>query len=137
MKEKLKNYFECKEEKDIFLKIAEWSKEKMSVEICGFIGFSNENYTLKLCKNIAEDPKKYFAIDPLDFLTFKEENKIAYVFHSHVSGDEEPSEFDILMSENCCIPFMIYSLNTEMFKVYLPKNDDSSEEVVNKILQHI
>ena len=130
---KTKEIFKCTKEEDFLSKIKQWSKQKKMIEICGFLGADEEGYVLWLCENIAEDPKKYFSIDPLDFLTFKESYRMACVFHSHVLGNEDPSEFDVTMSENCCVPFMVYSLNTDRFKIHKPKENDADKNLIDEI----
>ena len=47
-------------------------------------------------------------------------------------GDENFSEFDIKMSENSCIPFMVYSLNTQKFNIYSPKTSESDVSIINR-----
>ena len=133
MKNNKKEIFESQDLEKCLDKIKDWSTKRKAVEICGFLGFKNDKYILWHCQNIAEDPTKYFAIDPLDFLVFKEENKILCVFHSHIFGNENPSEFDVTMSENCCVPFMIYSLNTKKFKLFKPKTNEADSFILSKV----
>ena len=128
-----RDIFRSKDAKKALDKIRVWSKERKSLEVCGFLGFENEEYVCLLCENISEQPSKYFAIDPVEYLTFKEEKSTICIFHSHVTGNEEPSEFDVSMSENCCLPFMIYSLNTDKFYIYNPKNNDSDQNLLKTI----
>ncbi len=52
------------------------------------------------------------------------------VFHSHIRGDETESEFDVKMADNCCQPFLIYSLNTKKINIYTPKTIEAD---VNKL----
>jgi proteasome lid subunit RPN8/RPN11 len=115
--------------------IKKWSEENLYTEICGFLGFDlNENkYIAKLEKNCASDPRQFFAISSLNYLLFKNQYEMLSVFHSHIIGDEDPSEFDIKMSENCCIPFLVYSINTKQFKVHEPINCEYNLNIFNKI----
>lgn len=126
------NIKKSKNIKVILKNIADWSSNHKAMEICGFVGFDykNQKYVCKLEKNCSSDPKNYFAIDALNYLIFKKEYSFISVFHSHIVGDENPSEFDIKMSENCCIPFLVYSINTNKFKIYEPRN---CEYDVNKL----
>jgi proteasome lid subunit RPN8/RPN11 len=94
--------------------------EQVSQEVCGFIGYSDSQYIATVEKNDAADPKNFFAINPAAYLMFAENNDMLAIFHSHIMGDENPSEFDIKMAEACCIPFVIYSLNTKKFHIYEP-----------------
>lgn len=114
--------------------IIEKSNENFTTEICGFIGFDmkTKKYKGQIEKNQAIDPRSYFIISPLNYLKFKNENKVIAIFHSHVSGDEKPSEFDIKTSELTCIPFMIYSINSKKFSFYEPQNKDYDVKIVEK-----
>jgi proteasome lid subunit RPN8/RPN11 len=92
----------------------------VSQEVCGFIGWDRLEYTATVEKNDAADPKNFFAINPASYLMFAQDNDMLAIFHSHIIGDEFPSEFDIKMAEACCVPFVIYSLNTKKFHIYEP-----------------
>ena len=105
------------------------------IEVCGFLGFDeNESkYIVQLEENKSTDPINFFTIDALKYLLFKEKYSMLAIFHSHVKSDEKPSEFDIKMSENCCIPFLVYALNTDKFNLYEPKNSEYNIELVKKL----
>tara|TARA_R100000458_G_scaffold54557_1_gene57788 strand:+ start:4157 stop:4576 length:420 start_codon:yes stop_codon:yes gene_type:complete len=112
--------------------IKELSHKNFTREICGFLGYDRnlKKYIVQLENNIAHDPSSFFLIDPLNYLLFKDKYAMIAVFHSHVVGNEDESEFDIKMADNCCHPFLIYSLNTKKINIYTPKN---SEVDVNKL----
>jgi len=105
------------------------------VEICGFLGYSKDSgkYTVSPQDNIAEDPSNYFMIDPINYLLFKDEYEMVAIYHSHIEGSEKPSEFDIKMSESCCDPFLIYSLETKKIHIYKPKNMDLDVSILNRV----
>lgn len=105
------------------------------VEICGFLGYdiNTKQYIVQFEKNCSSEPKYFFAIDALKYLLFKQKHTLAAVFHSHIAGDEKPSEFDIKMSENCCIPFLVYGLNTNKFEIYKPKNIEYDVNILEEI----
>ena len=104
-------------------KIKEIAHKNFTREVCGFLGYDhNKNkYVIQVERNVAEDPSKFFMINPLNYLLFKEDYEMVAVFHSHISGDEKESEFDIKMADNCCQAFLIYSLNTKKINIYTPK----------------
>jgi len=106
---------------DALNQIKEWSSINLAGEICGLMGEKDGQYILLLCENKSKNPRGSFAIDPLEYLLFSDKYNMIGLFHSHVSGDETESEKDIIMSENSCLPFFIYSLNTENFNIYTPK----------------
>lgn len=98
---------------------------------------TKKDYIVQLEKNCSTDPKNFFAIDPLRYLLFKQKYSLVAIFHSHIIGDEKPSEFDIKMSENCCIPFLVYSLNTDKIEIYEPKNIEYDVKVLNTIKSNL
>lgn len=127
-----KQVFKNKKEQCILDSISNWSNVFFSQEICGFIGIKDGVYTSLLCNNKSRKPKENFTIDPVDYLLFVEEYEAVCIFHSHVLGDETMSEQDIIMSENSCLPFLVYSLNTKKFKIYEPRKSQASKSLVNK-----
>jgi len=114
--------------------IVDESESNSFVEICGFLGFDREKeaYVVQNEKNVAEDPSKHFMIDPLNYLLFKERYDLLAVYHSHINTDAEPSEFDVKMSNNCCIPFLIYSIETKKFDLYEPQNLETDVNTYNR-----
>ena len=115
-------------------KIKEICHKNFKQEICGFLGFcpDAEKYTVKQERNISPEPSSYFLIDPLAYLLFKEKYKFAAVFHSHLIGDEKPSEFDVKMADNCCQAFLIYSLNTEKINIYEPQTMECDVSILER-----
>lgn len=129
-KEKLKT----PSEDDVLNKIKKWSSVNFSSEVCGLIGQENENYVVVLCANKSKNPSSSFVIDPLEYLLFLEKYNVIGLFHSHITGDETESEKDIMMSENSCLPFFIYSLNTENFNIYVPKKSKVNVETLDSFI---
>jgi proteasome lid subunit RPN8/RPN11 len=107
----------------------------MSMEICGLLGFDNESqqYIAKIEKNESPDPKNLFILNPMAYLDFKNKYSLIGVFHSHVICDENPSEFDIKMSESTCLPFVIFSINSKKFHIYEPQNKDYDVNIVERL----
>ena len=118
-------------------KVTDFCKGSFINEVCGIIGHDSMKYIFQEGKNIANDPRSNFVLDPLQYLLFKNKYETLCIFHSHVVGDENPSEFDILMSENSCIPFLIYSLNTKKFYLYIPKNIETDLDFIKKLNSEI
>ena len=114
--------------------IVDESESNSFIEICGFLGFDREKeaYVVQIQKNVAEDPSQHFMIDPLNYLLFKERYDLLAVYHSHINTDAEPSEFDVKMSNNCCIPFLIYSTETKKFDLYEPQNLETDVNTYNR-----
>jgi|TARA_R110002020_G_scaffold51418_6_gene145513 proteasome lid subunit RPN8/RPN11 len=115
--------------------IKKLAHQNFKKEICGFLGFDRDKkeYLVQLEKNVAEDPANFFLINPLSFLLFKDDYEMIGVFHSHVKGNEKESEFDVKMSENCCQPFIIYSLNSKKINIYTPKLIEVDVNILNRI----
>ena len=130
--EETRKYFKKRGEKSALQKIKELAHKNFTKEICGFLGFDTEQkkYVVKLEDNISEAPQNQFVINPLNYLLFKEDYEMIAVFHSHIRGDETESEFDVKMADNCCQPFLIYSLNTKKINIYTPKTIEAD---VNKL----
>ncbi len=91
-----------------------------TMEICGFLGEKNGEYTARIVKNKHSNPKDYFSIDPLDMLKFTREFNMVAIFHSHLIGDSSMSDFDKVNSDNTLFPFLIYSLAEKKFGLYEP-----------------
>ena len=92
-----------------------------SMEVVGFLGLKDEKPVAKMVKNRSPDPKNYFAVDPLETLNFKSEHDFLAIFHSHIYGDSQFSEWDKITSDNCMLPFLVYSLGEEKFNLYIPE----------------
>tara|TARA_R110000772_G_C13044110_1_gene413315 strand:+ start:32 stop:475 length:444 start_codon:yes stop_codon:yes gene_type:complete len=124
--------YKTKQIKRAIDKISEISESKVSQEVCGLLGKKKDYYVIQECINISETPRDQFVLDPIQYVLFKNEYEPIALFHSHIVGDESPSDYDILMSENSCLPFMIYALNTKAFYIHVPKNLDVDIELVKK-----
>jgi proteasome lid subunit RPN8/RPN11 len=122
---------------NILNKIKLWSHENISQEICGLFGFKDGEYIVQFGKNIANDSRNFFCLDPVQYLLFKKEYVLLGCFHSHICGNEDFSEFDIKMSENSCLPFLVYSINSEKFNIYCPQTNDSDVKILQRIKEKI
>jgi proteasome lid subunit RPN8/RPN11 len=119
--------------------IAETCKKNKSIEACGFLGFDyvDKKYVVQHEKNCSINPKEEFRINSFNFLMFKKNFSIAAIFHSHILGSFLTSDFDEMSSENCCVPFLIYSLNEDKFDIYQPKNIEYDVSIFKKIKENI
>jgi proteasome lid subunit RPN8/RPN11 len=104
------------------------------MEICGFLGEKDGEYTAKIVKNIHPDPKNFFSINPMEMLRFIQEHKMVAIFHSHITGDSSASDFDKINSENTIIPFLIYSLAEKKFSLYEPSDNKCNIEELKKLI---
>lgn len=109
--------------------------ESASVEVCGFLGLDEDEefFIVKEESNSSPMPAQFFLINPLDYLLFKDKYELLGLFHSHIIGDEQPSDFDIKMAQNCCLPFLIYSLNTKKMHIYEPQIIEGDVNIVRRM----
>ena len=107
------------------------SKKNPMVEICGFIGYDGKEFRYKQMTNYNPEPSEYFSISPLDYLKFKQEFVFIAVFHSHIKSGCEPTDFDLVNSKNCALPFLIYSLTENKFNLYVPENSEVNESLIS------
>jgi len=108
-------------------------------EICGFIGWDEQDqkFIVSVEENQAEDPRNFFMISPASYYQFANKYDMLSIFHSHIIGDEQPSEFDIKMSEACCLPFIIYSLNTKKFNIYEPNHKELNVKAFTRLKEKL
>lgn len=102
-------------------------------EIVGLWGIKNEEPIAKIVKNRAPDPQNYFAVDPLELLQFQKDHEFLAVFHSHIYGDSQFSEWDKVTSDNCLLPFIVYSLCEDKFNLYVPPDCEVSSVNLSKV----
>ena len=121
--------------KGAFAKIREIAHKSPAAEACGFLGFDEleQVFVVREEQNSSPQPAQFFLIEPLNYLLFKDKYEMVGLFHSHIMGDEEPSEFDIKMAQNCCLPFLIYSLNTKKIHIYEPQNIECNVNTVKRM----
>ena len=124
--------------KDLISFLKEESESSLMAELCSMIGLDKNNkFIYTQMQNRSKDPESYFMIDPYDYLSFINKYSCLCVFHSHLAGDEKPSEFDEKTSENCCYPFLIYSINTEKFYIYEPEYKDYDVNMIQRLKELI
>ena len=116
-------------------KIQEIAHKNPSMEVCGFLGFDKDGklFVIREEYNSSPSPAQFFLINPLDYLLFKDEYELLGLFHSHILGDEQPSDFDIKMAQNCSVPFLIYSLNTKKTHIYEPQIIECDVNMVRRM----
>ena len=114
------------------------SESNLLTELCGLIGLTQEKKIVyKKMQNISKNPDQFFSIDPYEYLIFIKNYECLAVFHSHLVGDESPSEFDVKTSENCCYPFIIYSICSEKFSIYEPHYKDYDVNILQGLREKI
>jgi proteasome lid subunit RPN8/RPN11 len=126
--------FFLKGEAEVIALLKREGDSNLLCEVCGFLGIDDEGrFVYERMPNRSKNPEQYFIIDPYDYLSFINKNKLLAIFHSHLVGDETPSEFDKMTSENCCFPFIIYSVMSEKFFIYEPQYKDYDVNIIKGI----
>jgi len=119
---------------DLIVFLKKEAEYSLFAELCALIGLNNKNEIVyRKMQNRSKNPEVYFMIDPYEYLEFINDFKIVSVFHSHLAGDEQPSEFDGKTSENCCLAFIIYSICTEKFFIYEPQYKDYDVNTIQRL----
>ena len=116
--------------------IINYSNENPEKEVCGLVCYKDEKIYFEKVKNQSNDPDT-FVIHPMDFLNKKTNKELLAIFHSHVNGKEDPSEYDIKNAKNCLYPFLIYSTVSEKFSLFDMPNFERDEKGVIKLKEAI
>jgi proteasome lid subunit RPN8/RPN11 len=128
------NLFYFKNSKELISFLKKEGDYSLFAELCGLVGLDeNDNIVYKKMQNRSKSPEAYFLIDPFDYLSFMKNYRILVIYHTHLYGDSSPSDFDEKTSENCCFPFLIYSVTTEKFSIYEPKNKDYDVNIMQRL----
>lgn len=99
---------------NILQQISECAKSKSDQEICGIVTTLNNNQEFIELKNLAEDKKNFFYIDPFVFLS----HDVDFIVHSHCLGTAQPSSCDMRSSDCIDVPYLIYSTVYDNFCLY-------------------
>lgn len=118
---------------DIKTQLINASEKCINEEMCGFICANKDYFYFLQVKNKSPEPHKYFIIPALDFLKIKKENNLIALFHNHFSTSERESDFDKSVSENTCLPLVIYSNVTKKFNFYIPNYISCDVKEINRL----
>ena len=70
---------------------------------------------LFILENIHENPKTHFLINPVEYFKILHSHNIWFIWHSHVTGDCEPSFEDIFSAKAHAYKSLIYSVEKNKF----------------------
>jgi proteasome lid subunit RPN8/RPN11 len=101
-----------------------------NVEVCGFVRIENGEIKTEPAKNIAVYENDVFEIHPLEVIKQIKSGKLAAIYHTHPKTEEDESKFDRFNCENSCIPYLIYSKQTEKFNLIIPKVPHVNKEYI-------
>lgn len=118
--------------------IKEHSLKNKDKECCGIVyldkcGKINTVET----KNIHPEDSSFFEISIDDIAFVKNNYEILAIYHSHTNSSREPSNFDILNSEELCLPFYIYSVRDDNFYLYKPESQYKKTIIGRKFVEDI
>lgn len=116
--------------------ISECSKN-ISREICGFVIKTDNGFDVKPMDNKATQPEKEFYIPAQDFLYVKRNYEVVAIYHSHIIGDDQPSDYDLKTSDLICYPFVIFSIKNNTVHVHTPEELDVDIKIVNKLKEDL
>lgn len=106
------------------------AQEEFPNECCGFVYVSLDGGCgVYKCQNKSLDKRNEFIIDPTDVSKANKLGHIVYLYHSHCDESENPnldvfSPQDKIMSEELCVPFVLFSLPNKKWSYYEPKEID-------------
>jgi proteasome lid subunit RPN8/RPN11 len=127
-----------KTHKELIIFLKNEAESSLQAELCALIGLDKEkNFYYRQMQNRSKEPYLYFLVDPYDYLSFANNYEMFGIFHSHLIGDENPSEFDMKTANNCCYFFLIYSIMTEKFSIYEPHLKDYDVNIMKGIREII
>ena len=96
------------------------AEQRAPEEMCGFVLEENGIEKFIEVKNIAENKKLHFKIDPMTLVSYQLKSKIKYVVHSHYDEDCSPSEQDIIQCREVGIPYLIVSYPDKEYTILQP-----------------
>jgi proteasome lid subunit RPN8/RPN11 len=79
-------------------------------EACGVVVQGDKRALVINCQNVAENPRIYFRIDPVEMATIARDYKVISIWHSHVDQAPTPSPADIACCEATALPWIIISV---------------------------
>lgn len=115
--------------------IKEHAKES-NLEVCGFVIVENGELKTEPARNISFYDHDVFEIHPLEAFKYIKSGKLAAVYHTHPKCGEEESQFDKFNCENSCIPYLIYSKQTDKFNLLIPKTPHVKKEYIEILKKH-
>jgi proteasome lid subunit RPN8/RPN11 len=97
-------------------------------EVCGFVIVEDGVLKSEPAQNISIFKNDIFEIHPLEIVQKIKSGKLAAIYHTHPISTEKESKFDRFNCENSCIPFVIYSKQSQKFNLLLPKTIQVKKE---------
>jgi proteasome lid subunit RPN8/RPN11 len=113
------------------------AEKKPNEEVCGFVVEQDNEFKLVTAENRSQNKEQEFYIPARDFLYIKSKHNIVAVYHSHPQGGDQPSDFDKTTADLICYPFVIYSVEKNIFGFYEPEHSDANSEHWKKLKEEL
>lgn len=102
-----------------------------NAEVCGFVLVEDGQLKTEPAKNIATYQNDIFEIHPLEIIRQIRSGKLAAIYHTHPTTSEQESKFDRFNCENACVPYVIYSKESQKFNLVLPQKPHVKKEYID------
>ena len=96
------------------------AKEQEPKESCGLLVVIKGKEKYFACKNLADNPKNIFIIDPEDWAAAEDAGEITAVIHSHPTTSPQLSEADKVACEKTKLKWYVVQPNLEQWVEYEP-----------------
>ena len=96
------------------------AKEQEPKESCGLLVVVKGKEKYFACKNLADQPKDMFIIDPEDWAAAEDTGEITAVIHSHPTTSPQLSEADKVACEKTKLKWYVIQPNLEQWVEYEP-----------------
>ena len=106
-------------------------------ESCGFLLFERKRTKLVPYVNCAENKKINFRISFADFIKTRKKGEIFGIYHSHVDGNSEFSEKDIIHSREIMLPYFLYSIKSDKHNLLIPETSKSQSKSFKNFLSRV
>lgn len=104
------------------------SESKPNEEVCGLIlKHPSGEVLIEKVQNTHSDKENGFYMPQSLLIKHLISKTILGIYHSHPKSSEKPSVIDVKMSEEICLPYLIYSLKTKKFFLYFPESYEPDE----------
>ena len=102
------------------VKALQHAKEQEPKESCGLLVVIKGKEKYFACKNLADNPKGMFILDPEDWATAEDTGSITAVIHSHPTTSPQLSEADKVACEKTNLKWYVVQPNLEQWVEYEP-----------------
>jgi len=80
------------------------------LEACGVVVAIGSRQRIIICKNVADNPRTNFRIDPMEYIEASKLGEVVGIWHTHVDVPPNPSEADVAGCNASKLPWYILSV---------------------------